>query len=245
MNTFTVRFDLRWVVGLLLVVIAVMFVVWKPWLGSSGRTITSTGEATVKAEPDEFIFSPTYQKEADTSSAAISEVSTVGNEVVAKLKELGIEEKSITTQVSTNQGFEPMTGRQTDKYTAQYSITAKVNDKEVAQKAFDYIVTSSPLYGVSPQSTFTTETRKKLENTARLKAVADAKDKVAQTANELEVRVGRVVSVSEPQWGGPIPFAVSDKAVMEGGSTSSTATPVLLTGEQEVTYSVSVVFRIH
>ena len=55
--------DLRLICIALLLVIVAMLAIWRPW--SSGptdasRTITVTGDSTLKAAPDEYVFSPQY-----------------------------------------------------------------------------------------------------------------------------------------------------------------------------------------
>lgn len=243
MTAVNLRLDFRLLSLLLLIIIIVMAALWRPWESVEERTIAIQGEATIEATPDEFIFSPVYEKKSSDSTTAISEVSKVGNSVVAKLKGLGIPESSITTNVTTQKGYKPLTGEETEAVTAQYSLTITVNDKDLAQKILDYLVTTGPLYGVSPQSLFTKETRKKLEDDARGKALSNARAKADQTARELEVKVGKLISVSEPQWGGPI--SLEEKGVAPSRDTATSSTPpVLLTGEQEVTYTVSVTFQI-
>jgi uncharacterized protein YggE len=238
------RIDFRFVSLILFIALLVCVLLWRPWEGLDKQTIQIQGQATVKAAPNEFIFSPVYEKKANDSTTAISEVSKLGNEVVAKLKEMGVGESAISTNVTTQKGFEPMTGQQTDEVTAQFSITATVKEEEQAQKILDYIVTTGPIYNISPQSTFNNETRKKLENEARGQALKDARAKADQTAQELGVKVGKVVSVSEPQWGGPIPLLERDVQAMPARDAASTTPPVLLTGEQEVTYTVTITFQI-
>lgn len=252
METTTVRLNFRIVSVVLAVVIIGMLGAWRPWQSVGTQTISMVGEASVQAAPDEFTFYPTYQKQGTTSTEAISAVSKVGNDVTAKLKELGVAEKSIKVSTNSSPDYaKPYIGipeqdsdAKVSGYLATYSLTVTIHDKDLAQKALDYLVTTSPLYGVSPQSTFKAETRKELESQARSKAVADAKTKARQTAEELEVRVGRVVSVSEPQWGGPIPVMSSNGREIAVDLASPVTSPVLLTGEETVTYSVTVVFRL-
>ncbi len=241
MGSINLRLDFRILSAVLLVVIVSMAFVWRPWGSTEKRTISIQGEATLKAAPDEFIFSPVYEKKAKDSTTAISEVSKLGNSVVAKLKKLGVADKSIQTNVTTQKRYEPLTGRETDEITAQFSLTVTINDKVLAQKILDYLTITGPLYSVSPQSTFANETRKQLESEVRGKALSDARSKADQTAKELGVKVGKVISVSEPQFGGPI--TLEGKSVPSSDSSTSTP-PVLLTGEQEVTYTVTVNFQI-
>ncbi len=238
--------------AILMVVIVAMLGFWQPWQGIDTQTISVMGEASIKATPNEFVFYPSYQESATTSTAAISAVSKVGNEVVAKLKELGVAEKAIKTSAGSNPDYSrdavEMPGESgiadPSGYVATFSLIITLKDKDQAQKVLDYLVTTSPLYGVSPQSTFSSETRKDLETQARAKAIADAKTKAAQTADELDVKLGRVVSVSDPLWGGPIPIMGLENKGVSSDQAAPVTAPILLTGEETVTYTVTVVFRI-
>lgn len=242
MNATTITINFRLVSLLLLIVIGVMLMIWRPWGTLNSRTVTVSGEATVKAAPDEFTFTLQYVEEAKTSSAAIDAVSKRGNAIVARLKEIGVPEASMKTSVSTDEGY-PLYGRTAGTVGALYYLNMTVGSQELAQKVLDYIVTTSPVYGVSPQSTFAKETRTKLESQARAKALADARTKGQQTAEELGGKLGRVVSVSEPQWGGPVALTAEGKVVSSDQTEPLTA-PKLLVGEQDVTYMVQVVFRL-
>mgnify|MGYP001600805811 CR=1 FL=1 len=238
----TIRLNSRHLVAVLVVVIIIILGFWRPWEENGDRTVSITGEATLRAAPDEFIFSPLYERQASSSKEAISAVSELGNGVVEKLKKLGVIDQEIKTQVTTNQGFGPITDQQTDKVTAQYSLTIVIHNQELAQKILDYIVTSPVLYSVLPQSIFSPGRRKELEKQARSLALTDAKAKAKQSADELGIRVGRVISINEPNWGGPIPMTLEGQTKMD--VQPKTTSPILLTGEQDFTFAVTVVFRL-
>lgn len=239
-----INLDLRFVSLVLLVALVATLFAWKPW-NTSASTITVAGEATLSAAPDEFIFSPTYEKRASEVTVAISQVSEVGNGIVAKLKEMGVADEKIKTNVTSQQYFDPTSGKPTNEFAAHYAITVTVNDKELAKKILDYIASTPTLYGVSPQSTFTKETRKKLESEARGKALADARTKAEQTAKELGVKLGRVDVVNEGGgFGGPIPYAVTRDSIKPAAPDQATTPPVLQTGNEDINFTVSVVYKI-
>lgn len=246
MQTITFKLDFRFLSAFLLLIIVTMLLIWQPWNSASSRTIVVSGQASVKAAPDEFTFYPSYQASAATETAAISAVSKKGNAVVSKLISLGVEEKSITTSVNADQYYPVKDNSDDTKPTATYSITALVNNKDLAQKVLDYLVTTGPIYGVSPQSNFADETRKDLEDSARKLALADAKSRAEQTATELGIKLGRVVEISEPNWGGIIPLGVEDRVSTDSsGAPEVKTSPKLLIGEQEVTYQITVTYKIH
>lgn len=243
----TIKFDIRFVTIALVVAILVMFGLWRPWEQTKSRTIDVTGQAEITAEPDEFTFNATYQKTATERKDAISAVSALGNEVVAKLKEIGVEEKKVTTNVSTGSGYyEPgmpvsddTLRKDTSSQTAIFSLTAIVNNKTLAQKVTDYIATTPVQYAVTPQYGFSSKTRKDLEAKARTLAIADGKKKAAETATALGVELGKVQEISEVQWGGGI-FALEGKA----GSSDTVVSPIILPGEQEISFSILITYEL-
>src|SRR5690242_20000979 len=90
--------DYRIVCLLLLAAIAAMLFIWKPWhKATTDRTIEVTGQATITAKPDEFIFSPTYQFENADKQAALAQLTAKSNEIVTKLKSLGVADSKIKT----------------------------------------------------------------------------------------------------------------------------------------------------
>ncbi len=219
------------------------------WLGEPA-VADFTGQATVKAVPDQFVFRPNYQATNDDPAAATDEVSAVGNAVVDKLIELGVSREDIKVQVYTNQTYvrdtvlpEPApepTGNQ-----ATYSLTATVREVILAQTVLDYLATTATIAGVTPESTFSDEKRKELESVARVQALEDARGKAESSAEALGAKLGRLVTVSDSSWGGPIPLLSRDAAVSsEVASEPAFTAPYLLTGEQEVSYFVTVQYEL-
>lgn len=251
MNKTTFTIDTRLVIALLLAAAIAALAVWRPWAASANdadkQGITVTGEATLKAQPDEFNFNPSYQKTAKTSEEAISQVSEIGNGVVAKLKELGVRDNSITTNVSTNQDYriavpapdQPKSS--SDEMIATYSIQAKVTDRELAKKIQEYLATTPVQFAVTPYSSLSKDLQKKLETEARTQALKDARQKAEQTAQELGVRLGKVVAVSEVTNGGVIPLARDSAA---SSAEQRLTTPAFETADQEFTFTLNVTYAI-
>lgn len=254
MNNYTLKLDLR-LLTILLAIALVGILAWtQPWRGTTSKTtegISVTGEATITAQPDQFRFMPSYQKSAMTSEEAISEASKIGNEVVAELKELGVAADEISTDVSSYQaygGTEPAIAPdrkpQPSGYTANYTVTATTKTREIAEKVQAYLATTPATSQVSPIKSFSKDMQKKLETEARTKAIADAKSKAEQSAKDLGVKIGRVISVSEiNQTGGPI--LLYDKAGdMATTSTREATTPNFETSNQDLDFTISVTYSI-
>ncbi len=234
--------DMRVIILVLLAVIVGMLLVWKPWQTSNAgeRTVKVTGEATIKAEPDEFVFYPSYEFKNADKAAALKDIGVKGDEIIAKLKSLGVEDSKIKTNSS---GYDyPIYFREENSdpvYTL--SLTVTVASRELAQKVQDYLLTTSPLGQVSPQSTFSEAKHKQLDSDARDKATKEARAKAEQSAKNLGFKVGSVKSVED---GGGFdevyPLAVGADMAKETAGSRLAVQP----GENELHYTVTVTYFV-
>jgi hypothetical protein len=242
-NQLNLRLDYRVIALLLVAVIAAMLFVWKPWqdtISANSRTIEVTGESKLTATPDEFMFYPSYQFKNNDKQAALSELTAKSNEVVAKLKELGVAEKKIKTDAS---GYDFPIHTEGSAPTYTLTLTVTINDSELAQKVQDYLVTTTPSGSVSPQANFSDEKRKELENRARDKATKEARAKAEQSAKNLDFSLGAVKSVQDSAgFGGNRPYATgaNDAVTMIDKASPLTIQP----GENELQYSVTVTYFV-
>lgn len=55
------RLDQRWALISLAIVLVGLLGLWRPW-ELNKRTIEVSGQAEIKAAPDQFTFSPTYSR---------------------------------------------------------------------------------------------------------------------------------------------------------------------------------------
>jgi len=241
-NKTKLSLDLRIIVVLLLAVIAAMLFMWKPWGSStSDRTVEVTGETTLKAEPDEFVFYPSYQFKNPSKDTALAELSKKSEAVITKLKELGVTDSNIKTNsngydypVSIEDG-----SGEVITYTLQLTVT--VDNRELAQKVQDYLLTTAPTGAVSPQASFSEAKRKELENKARDEAAKDARSKAEKSAQNLGFKLGSVKSVKDGLgFDGVIPLGAPDAVTADGAESRLTIQP----GENDLTYSVTVVYFI-
>ena len=154
-KTVNVALDLRIVVISLLIIMLGMLMSWRPWSASNStdRSITVTGNATLKSAPDEYVFYPTYEFKDTDKDAALAQLTKQSDEVVAKLKELGVTDSNIKTNSSGYDKPLYYTEPSTDDVTYSLQLDVTVSDKDLAQKVQDYLVTTTPTGSVSPQST--------------------------------------------------------------------------------------------
>ena len=245
----TVSVDFRWVSVALLVIIAVLIVAWKPWssIASSDRTVSVTGTAIVKAEPDEFGFSPSYEFKNVDKTAAGDAIAKKSNEVVSGLKKLGVQDKDLKNYSSGYGSFNYNSYRDGDNYIYSVTIQVAVDNKELAQKVQDYLLTTSPMGQITPYNQFSQAKQRELEDQARDKANDDARAKAEKSAKSLGYKLGKVKSVSDGSgFGGPITLEAGGKGgdVAQPNVSSTGVSLAVLPGQNEVSYSVTVIYYV-
>lgn len=240
-----IRLDYRAVIVVLVLVIIGMLGMWKPWQPKAvaDRTVEVTGQATISAKPDEFIFYPAYNIRNNDRQAALKELSTKSDEIVGKLKALGVSDSKIKT--NSDSWYYPYyddSSSMATTYTLRLTVT--VTSQDLAQKVQDYLLTTSPTGAISPQANFSEAKRNELENQARDKASKDARSKADQSAKNLGFKISRVKSVNDGAgFGGPIyPYAADSKALSSVDSVQPSLT--VQPGENDLTYTVTVAYYI-
>lgn len=240
-----ISLDYKLITVVLLVVIAAMLALWRPWYQSSGsdeRIISVTGEAKISAEPDEYVFNPNYEFKGRDKTVVLAELSKKSSEIVAKLKDLGVEERNIKT---SSGGYDnrpyPVDGNNSETG-YNLAFTVKVSQRDLAQKVQDYLVTTTPTGSVTPQATFSDARRKEIENQARDKAASEARSKAEQSAKNLGFKVGSVKSVEDGTGFGVHPYP--ERGAIKTMIANDTAMPQLgvQPGENELTYTVTVTY---
>ena len=244
-NKLKLSLDYRIIIIILMVVILSMLAIWRPWQQqtSGDRTITVTGEATISAEPDEYVFYPSYDFEGNDREAQLASLTAKSNEIVTKLKELGVADNKIKTNANN---YDYRYFSSDPKETAQYSlqITVTTGSKEEATKVQNYLTTTNPSGQITPHVTFSDEKRKELQNQARDEATKDARTKADQSAANLGFNIGKVKAVEDgtglydvyPMMGG----VAMDSTVAEPRSSSLDLQP----GENDLNYSVKVTYFV-
>ncbi len=247
-NKLNLSLDLRLVVLLLLAIIAAMLFAWKPWTAKAvvknDQVITVTGDSKITAAPDEFIFYPTYDFKNSNKDVALAELTKQSAAIVTKLKELGVSDSKIKTDADGNNynyRFDQESGQ--SNYTLR--LTVKADNKELAEKVQDYLVTTAPTGAVSPQANFSDKKRKQLESKARDEATKDARSKAEQSARNLSFEIGKLKSIRDISgFGGITPlYGFRDGGVAVAEDTANTKLTVQ-PGENDLTYAVEVVYYL-
>ena len=238
-----------WVVAILLALaIVVIIIIWKPWeptVKASDRTISVTGTATVTATPDQYVFSPSYDLTSTDQQTANSDLASKSTDIVTKLKALGVSATDIKTNsngYSNNSYYLPVQ-KKAGTFTYTLDVTITINDAGLAQKVQDYLVTTNPTGDISPNVDFSPAKKTTVQNNARDKAEKDAHAKADQSAANLGFKVDRVKSVQDGSLDTGYPRAFNDS--ISAGAQAATPQLTVQPGQNDLSYSVSVVYYIH
>ena len=242
--------------GLLIVFVALLIVQKGHDIQSSfsnqkpANTISVSGEGKVSAVPDLATVNIGVLSQGTTATEVKNQNNDKVNKVIAFIKSQGIADKDITTTQYSfypnqdyNNGTPNITG-----YQGNQSVTVKVHgvdkDQTILNKILDGVVNNgaNQIDGTS----LTVEKPTDLQNQARKLAIADAKVKAQELADEAGLKLGKVVSVSESSGGypGPIPYAMNATYGMGGVAMDKSIAPDVQVGSQEISQTMTVVFEI-
>jgi uncharacterized protein len=207
------------------------------------RTMAVSGQAEIKAVPDEAILSAGVVTQARDAAAALAANSRAMNGVFDSLKRIGIPDKSIqtsefsiTAQYQTDQH-----GNTTQKitgYQVSNNVTVVVDDLGKLGSAIDALVTSgaNSMGGIS----FTIRDPKPLLTEARAEAVKDALQRADTYAKAAGVTLGPIMSIGENGEEAPRPMR---RMAAMAGMAMNDITPIAA-GEDSITARVSITFDI-
>ncbi|MFA4891606.1 MAG: SIMPL domain-containing protein [Candidatus Gracilibacteria bacterium] len=210
------------------------------------REITVEAQGTSYASPDLATISLGVTTEAVTAEKAVKDNTKKMNDVIAKIKELGIEGKDIQ---STNYYLNPKynwseaKGNYEDGYTISQDILIKVRDLTKVGE----VLTASTEAGanVIGSVSFSIENPEKAKSEARDIAIANAKEKAKLIEEQTGLNIGKISNYYEYQdysydygkGGGGYAFA-------EGGGGGEIVSATIEPGQEQVTLNVSLTFKI-
>ncbi len=222
---------------------------FKAWGGvEAEKTLPVTAEGKAKAVPDIATISLGVISRGDTAKKAQDQAVQAINKITAFVKQNGVSDQDITTSGSNlNPVYNWQDGKnEINGYESNQTITVKVrsvNTPEGKEKASMIIAGAvdngaTSVYG----SSFTIDDPDSYRQTARLEAIAKAKEKAKELADAAGIKLGKVLSVSESDGYYPVPMYADKAVAMEG--IGGGAGPSIEPGEQDVIQRVTIVFEI-
>jgi uncharacterized protein len=203
-----------------------------------GITVSGQGEAT--GVPDLATVNLGVEAFRDTVQAAREDAAAAMNQVIAVLRDRGIEERDIQTSSFNIYPRYDQNGQNITGFQISNQITVKVRDLNALGSVIDEVVAAGGDLTRFDGVSFSIENPKPLEEQVRAAAVADLTTKANQLASLTGVQLGQLVSISESvSFPYPVPFA--DKAF--AGQDAASVTPVV-PGEVQVMVTLNATFAI-
>lgn len=223
---------------------------------SATNSITVSGMGEVFAVPDTATFSVSVRERAGQVEDAQEVATQKANDIITFLKGEGIEEKDIKTtdysiypqykwvqDTACSERYCPPGRQELVGFEVSQTFMVKVRDTEKAGE----LLSGVGSLGVSEVSSisFTIDDEDALRAEARSLAIEEAREKAEELAEQLGVRLVRVVGFYEDSYGYPVPYYSrgSDMA-MPAALTKEAAVPELPVGENKITSSVNVTYEI-
>lgn len=208
-----------------------------------GTLLSVSADGTSEARPDLATLNVGVTTEGQTAQAALQENSRRMAALTQALRRAGVAERDIQTsnvsvypQQQYREGQEPLiTG-----YQANNTVTAKVRNIENTGRVIDAAVAAggNNINGVS----FSHANPEAQLDIARRDAIAEARRRAELYASALNMRVVRVVAVSEGGgYSPPIPFPM---AARMDAAVPAAPPPPIAPGEIETRVSVNVTFEL-
>lgn len=221
----------------------------------SQRQINVSGEGKVTVRPDIATFTAAVVTQAMKVQDAQSENTRRSNEVLAFLKSSGVEEKDLKTvgyHIIPQYQFDsrpciqiypspcPQNPPRIVSYEVRHTVEVKVRDLNKVDDLLAGVVDK----GANEVSSinFRVDDEAKVLAEARKKAIEDATAKAEVLADDLDIRLTRIVAFSEG--GGPI--FPRFEALGKGGDAGfggALPTPQVEPGEQEIQSFVNIVYE--
>lgn len=220
------------------------------------NTITVSGYGEVFAAPDIASFSFTTQAEDVEVEVAQEEVTDKTNDIIGELVVLGLDKKDIQTTGYRSypryeyRRTEGCLGDDCDRervlvsYELSTTVNVKVRDLENVGDVVSILGgagvhnLNGPNYRIEDPDDYKAE--------ARTVAIAEAKEKAKVMADNLGVKLGKVVSFYEDEFGGGYPMPMMTMGYADDVAEESVrkVSPVLPEGEETVSSRVNITFKI-
>lgn len=216
------------------------------------NTISVSGEGEVFAVPDIAEIGFSARTEKKTVTEAQREVTSIMNSAINFLKKSGVAEKDIKTtgynaypkyesqtRMPCSQEYCPPSKQVLSGYEVTHTISVKVRDTDKVGAILDGLGTLkvNDIYGPN----FSIDDDNVLKAEARKKAIEDAKTKAQKLADDLGVKLARIVNFSES---GDYPIYYAKTMALGMGRDSVESAPSIPKGENKITSNVTITYEI-
>jgi uncharacterized protein YggE len=209
--------------------------------GSVIKSITVTGQGSIKVKPDTASLNIGVQATATTATKALAQANESAAALLAALKSAGISGDDITTSGLSIYPQYGTSGNVITSYQASNSVTVTVRDIAKTGPVVDAAAAAAgdslTIGGVS----FYVNDTEALIGAARAAAIDNAHKRASEYATAAGVGVGAVLQISEVSVSNPIPLSYKMAADSAGGAMPSTPVEP---GTQDMSVTVTVVYGL-
>jgi len=208
-----------------------------------GLWVTGEGKATVT--PDVVLLSLGIEAEAKTVAQAQEDAVEAMNGVMKALKANGVAEKDIQTQsfsiYPVRRWIEKENREEITGYRVTNIVVAKIREIDKAGPVIDAVAQAGGNLTRIDSIGFTIDDPTPYYKEARTKAVGDAVDKAKQMAQAADIKLGKLLYISEST---PyVPQIMVRDLFLKAEGAASAPTPISA-GEMEITVTVQMVYDI-
>lgn len=205
-------------------------------------TLDISAEVNVKAAPDIATVSAGVVTTALTAEAAMKENAVKMTAVFSALKKAGIADKDIQTagiNISPQYNYPPNAAPQVTNYQATNTVNVTLRNMQSIGNILDALVSQGANQINGP--TFGIEDADALLDKARAEAVKKARHRADIYATAAEVKIQRIVNISEQsQFNAPQPYPMMRAMAMDKSAESTPTAP----GEVSLSVTVNVKYQI-
>ena len=212
-----------------------------PVVGAGNTLLSLSAEGRSTRKPDLAEFSAGVTSQGKTAGEALTSNSADMNKVIVALKKAGIADKDIQTSgisVNPRYNYRDNQAPTLNGYEASNTVSVKVRDIGKLGKVLDALVASGANQVNGPH--FEIDQPDAVYDEARQAALAKAQARAQLYAKALDLRVRRIVSISEGGGGGFRPVPMMAMSARGKAEMDTAVSP----GETEVSVSLDVVFEL-
>jgi uncharacterized protein len=209
--------------------------------------VSVSGEGNVRVEPDlaTVRFGVVTRNDDPLKAQQLNEESA--KNAMNSVRDLGVEERKIrlsVLQLNEIHEYDQERRRQIPAgYQATREVIVELNDLNLLPALIARVTQSGAnrLHGLN----YDVSNRDEIRNQALQRAVRNARNKAVVLTETLDVKLGRVISISEERYDFPRPMQARGMMTMEFDASAAMGTPdAFAAGEIEVNAHVQVIFGI-
>lgn len=211
------------------------------------NSVTVSGESQMSVTPDKAEIYFRVTTTSRSSSQAQEENTRKANNVINAIKEAGISEENIETtryDLDKERRWNPKTNTEEERgYTSAHVVKVTINNIENTGSIINTGVSNGANGIERVNFDLSEESRAEKKNKLLSKAVQDAEEKAKAITNEMNVKLGEPLKVSESSYN-IVPYQARNDVAYESGAGSS-QTPqvepenVRLNAQVSVSYQIS------